>query len=300
MKLLQTNLFADLHDGKKIFFCCAGLYKEVFDEIRKLNHDVILITGNNGDIPIGKYENDDDQFKHINAIFDSVPSNVKYWFAENNITKKENIIPIPIGLKNSFSHFRREHGFGYDFMEEQIELLKNVYFHDDSTPNKFLYLNYCNRPNHRVKIKEICEQHLNVKYNEACLYFEEYIRDILNHECVLCPVGVGVDTYRLYETLYCKRIPITIKVGKHGVLYSDFDELSWTGTDYAPPQKEEYPIYTELYSQLPVVMLESLEELKDINYLKNLVEEQKKKEWNRDLLDFNYWKNMILEYSKKL
>jgi hypothetical protein len=299
MKLLQTNLFADLHDGNKIFFTCAQLYEEVFAEIRKLNHNVILITGNNADLPIGRYESDLDQFKIINSIFDNVPSNVKYWFAENNITKKENIIPIPIGLKSSFSHFRREHGIGYDFMNEQLELLENVYLYDDTTPNKFLYLNYCNRPNHRVKVKKICEQYLNVNYNEG-LYFDEYISDILRHECVICPIGVGVDTYRIYETLYCKRIPITIKVGKPGVLYSDFDELSWTGTEYAPPQEEEYPIYTELYSQLPVVMLESLDELKDINHLKNLVNEQKKKEWNKDILDFNYWKTMILEYSKKL
>ena len=35
-----------------------------------------------------------------------------------------------------------------------------------------------------------------------------YLRDLRNHEFVLCPRGHGVDTHRLWETLYMGSIPI--------------------------------------------------------------------------------------------
>lgn len=302
MELLEINKFANLHDGERIFFSHIDMCEKVFDEISKLNHNVILITGNH-DTPAGRYEgNRTKDFSHINNIFDSVPKNVKYWFAQNNITKKENIIPIPLGLMNSVHHFRGEHGYGYDWAAERHELLKQIYLNDTSVPTKFLYSNFSNRPNHRTVAKDICEKYLNSNYEEPSLRYENYISNVLDHECVLCPIGVGVDTYRLYETLYCKRIPITIKVGKYGIKYCDtqYDEISWCDTINCPPQEEEYPIYTELYSKLPVVMLESLEELKDINHLKKLVEEQKNKKWDKTLLDFNYWIQMILNYKDKL
>lgn len=294
MELLETNKFADLHDGKRIFFSHIGMCESVFKEIEQVENDVILITGND-DTPVGKYTGTEKQnaFVRINNIFDNVPKNVKYWFAQNNITAKDNIIPIPLCLRNSFTHFRYEHGCGFEWCAPQHEILKDVYLNDTSIPKNFLYVNYCNRPDHRNSVRKICEEYLGVRYDEATLSYEQYVENILNSECVMCPIGVGVDTYRLYEVLYCKRIPITVKVGKYGVKYCDNDLVSWCDTINAPPQEEEYPIYKELYSKLPVVMLESLEELKDVNHLKKLVEEQKNKKWDTDLLDFNYWKQMI-------
>ena len=37
---------------------------------------------------------------------------------------------------------------------------------------------------------------------------KEFLKDIRNHEFVLCPRGNGVDTHRLWETLYMGSIPI--------------------------------------------------------------------------------------------
>ncbi len=36
----------------------------------------------------------------------------------------------------------------------------------------------------------------------------KYLRELRNHEFVLCPRGNGVDTHRLWETLYMGSIPI--------------------------------------------------------------------------------------------
>jgi len=302
MKLICQKEFADLHDGNKIFYSSSSLgrCREIFKEIEKINHEVILITGTDDQF-IGRYESSDIEYRKANYIFDNIPKNVKYWFAQNNITKRHNIIPIPIGIRNGLASSKRpSDSMGWDWVVEQHKDLENIYLNYNSFPTKFLYVNYCNRPAHREKVAELCKRYLNSYYHEANLNYNVYTSHILDHECVMCPIGMGVDCYRIYEVLYCKRIPITIKVGKVGQFYADGVPLSWAGTSYAPPQEEEYPLYKELYSKLPIVMLDSMEELKDINHLKNLVEEQKNKKWDRNLLDFSYWKNLIHEYKNYL
>lgn len=303
MEIICQQKFADLHDGDQIFYSNTSTCKEIFQEIERLDHEVILISGD--DLFVGKYESCElatkKQFEHPNYIFDNVPKNVKYWFAQNNITRKHNIIPIPLGMRNGIPSLKRPNESpGFDWVIEQHRILENVYLNDISHSSKFLYTNYCNRPEHRNTVSKICEQYLNSPYYEANLNYDVYISHILDHECVMCPIGVGVDCHRIYEVLYCKRIPITIKVGKIGQFYSDNIPLSWTGTPYAPPQEEEYPLYTEVYSKFPIVMLESLDELKDINYLKKLIKEQKNKDWDKNLLDFNYWKNLIYKHKELL
>lgn len=299
MELLEINKFANLHDGKQIFFSHIDLCKPVFEEIEKLENEVILITGNH-DTPVGKCisEENPEKYEYINYIFDNVPKNVKYWFAQNNVTAKDNIIPLPLGVVNGVGHFRGEHGTGSPISTEYNQMLETVYLHDTSIPERFLYLNYNPRPFHREKATEICQTHLSeyITVNPKNLHYHEFLAHVLNHECVLCPIGVGVDTFRLYETLYCKRIPITINVSH------------LKDTDYAMDfmdqnifyQENDYPLYKEIYSQLPVVVLESLEELKDVKHLRKLVDEQKNKEWDPNLLDFNHWKEMIVNLSENL
>jgi hypothetical protein len=48
-----------------------------------------------------------------------------------------------------------------------------------------------------------------------------FLREIKNHTFALCPRGGGVDTHRLWETLYMGSIPIV----KKDVALSDFEDL---------------------------------------------------------------------------
>lgn len=302
MNIICQQKFADLHDGERIFYSNAspGRCRQIFEEIEKLKHEVILITGSEPQ-HIGKCITPNNQYLESNYIFDNVPKNIKYWFAQDNVTRRHNIIPIPLGMRNGHRSSKRpSDSCGWDWVVEQHKVLENIYLNDNSSPTKFLYVNYCNRPEHRKTVAKMCEEYLYSPYNEAVLKYETYTSHILDHECTMSPIGVGVDCYRIYEILYCKRIPITVKVGKIGEFYADKVPLSWTGTPYAPPQEEEYPIYTDLYSKFPIVMLDSMEELKDINHLKRLVEEQKNKKWDKSLLDFTYWKNLIYEHKNRL
>lgn len=304
METLEINKFANLHDGKKIFFAALDHCEFVFEEIRKIEGDVILITGNS-DSCVGTLSEIDKneeylyrQIKRINGIFNDVPKNVKYWFAQNNITGKKNIIPIPIGLCNGTPHFRSMHGLSSTISLDYNERLKNIYLNNNSSPKNFLYLNYNLHPSFRQQVTDKCKKHLDsyITVDRKELMYDTYLQQILDHECMMCPVGVGVDCYRIYETLYCKRIPITINV-------SHLKDINYK-TNFVFPnisyQENDYPLYTELYSKLPIVILNSIEELEDIDHLKKLVEEQKNKQWDRNLLDFNYWKQIILNLSESI
>ena len=48
-----------------------------------------------------------------------------------------------------------------------------------------------------------------VEIDEPNLKLEEYKRKLQQHRFVLCPWGNGVDTHRIWETLYSGNIPIT-------------------------------------------------------------------------------------------
>ncbi len=50
---------------------------------------------------------------------------------------------------------------------------------------------------------------------------KSYLRDIRDHKFVLCPRGNGVDTHRLWETLYMGRIPIV----KRHPIHKDWQDL---------------------------------------------------------------------------
>lgn len=90
---------------------------------------------------------------------------------------------------------------------------------------------------------------------------------------VLCPIGNGVDTHRLWETLYCNRVPITIKIGN-------------------------FKIY-DLYKKLPIIILDSLEEILDKQHIITLYKKTINKNYDYSLLDYSYWKEKIINSIEK-
>lgn len=308
MEILNSANFATLNNEKTIFYSCAGSITSafsasgggdldiVFDKINKIDHDVILISGC-GDRGISNF---------------CAPSNVKYWFAQNALGDDERIIPIPIGMCNPFEHHipgQTSIGCGgsYEYCDSMSKLLIDTFLNDTTVPNEFMYANFTTSTNleHRSLMKDISLHNDFINYddpsdvgfissvgkyesNDGC---ESYIKRILNHEANLCPLGTGIDTHRLWETLYCKRIPITI----------NGNSLRHVGINYNIPLLEnEYSIYKKLYSKLPIVILDNYKELFDKEHLQNLIAIEKQKQFNMEILDFNYWKNLILNSEKNL
>ncbi len=305
MKILSSANFATLNNEETIFYSRMEDLNIVFNKINQKDHDVILITGC-GDRSV-------DNFCALD--------NVKYWFAQNALCDDERVIPIPIGICNSFEQPIPQQGSAYcggsyDYCNQISELLIDSFLNDDTSPQEFMYANFTvgtNEP-YRSVIKNIALESDYINYEDpqdvgfvsgVGKYLSEdgpkkYIQKMLNHEAILCPIGAGVDTHRLWETLYCKRIPITIN--SNSFLHERVNQAPHYHGEgwYMPLLPYEYSIYSKLYSQFPIVVLDSYRELFDKEHLKNLIEIEKKKEFNVEMLDFNYWKDMILNLEKNL
>ena len=100
MELIQLNKFSELHDGEKIIFCKTDFLDSEFNNISKINGDVILITGNSD------YAITDDIVKRA-------PKNIKKWYAQNALTNSDLVTPIPMGIENKLESLRLGHGIGY-------------------------------------------------------------------------------------------------------------------------------------------------------------------------------------------
>lgn len=293
MEIISANKFATLHNDTTIFYSHIAVLNEVFLKINKVDHEVILICGN-GDISLTNQD---------------LPSNVKYCFAQNALIQGEKVIPIPIGLRNSFPVYIPNQSpllsgvsFDYGIMSERK--LKEIYLNDNTVSSKFLYSNFSVYSNigYRQFLKNVCKSISYINYEdsggESELAYDNYITKILDHEATFCPAGNGVDTHRIWEVLYCKRIPITINAN---VTKSIKINTNYAGeSSHIPPQNDEYSIYTKLYSDLPIVILDNYHQLSDEDYLKQQIEYQKSKKSNLNLLDFNFWKDMILDLEKTL
>ena len=77
---------------------------------------------------------------------------------------------------------------------------------------------------------------------------DEYCKQISRSKFVICPMGVGIDTFRVYETAYVGSTPIVVKNGmkdlykKFGVLvvnsWEDItEELLQNHKHYQPPDE---------------------------------------------------------------
>ncbi|SDQ00378.1 hypothetical protein SAMN05428975_5372 [Mucilaginibacter sp. OK268] len=263
MDLLQLNKFGNLHNNQNIFFCKTDFLKTEFKVIQKLKNEVILISGNS-DINIDP------------SFIPLMPDNITTWYCQNNLVYHDKLRSIPIGLENTFPNKRKGHGVAWQHAKQKIELLNEVLIKAGQQGiSKLLYANFNIQTNfkHRSLIKEICTRAEFITLDEPDLDYATYIDRVLAHEATICPTGNGIDTHRIYEVLYCNRIPVIIK-------------------------SSDYPIYTDIYDHLPIVILQDANELADIEKLQDLVNKAKEKVVRLELLDFQYWQKLISAEAK--
>lgn len=257
-QIIQFNDFSELHNEKNIFFCKTDHITEEFDKISKIDSNVVLITGNS-DIPISE------------ETVNKAPKNISAWFCQNNLSSNPKVFSLPLGIENTKECKRSGHGVAWNFAEEKLKILSTIFNKDIQGDNQnLIYANFNVDTNldYRNTIKEHCLNLNHVTFKSG-LPYEEFICDLLSHEAALCPVGNGIDTHRIYETLYANKVAI---------VFSD---------------KQEF-IYESLYKDLPVVLLQSLNDLDDEQFLYKKINEAKSN--NKQKLDLDFWKNKILSY----
>lgn len=254
----EINQLSHLHDEEKIFFCKTDYLEKDFETISNIKNNVILISGNS-------------DYAITDSIVDTAPKNIKMWYAQNALSNNNILQPIPIGLENELFSVRDGHGVGWgQRVKEKKEIIrannaKNI------APKKLIYANFTIETNlqHRLLIKNSIQKIDHITWKDPRLSLSDFFNDLYDHKMVLCPAGNGVDTHRLWETLYCNRVPITIKIGN-------------------------LKIY-ELYEKLPIIILNTLEELLDKQNIIDRYIETINKKYDPSLLDPLRWKKIIYE-----
>jgi hypothetical protein len=218
-KQFNLNNFNVELNNPYFIFCYSHRIKELSSKIHLFKNKFALITHNSD----GEIKNESEIINILNC------PNLDKWYAQNICFENPKLYFLPIGIANS----QWEHGNINIFNNKVIKFnscnkTKNIYFNFNIDTNK--------------SKRSICFNSLKYKLTwlDNISPSDNIIR-LSQYKFCICPEGNGVDTHRLWESLYLKTVPIVIK--------SDFTNIL---------QK----------NNVPLVILNSWDELdeKKINY----------------------------------
>lgn len=199
-------------------------------------------------------------------IFNKYKNNCEYWFTSNKNIEETNIFAIPIGITN-FTNETELHKI-YGNTEIMIEIMK-----EPRVIKNLIYLNF-----NITTYREERQRCYNFFYNKSYVTVgqikntldgrKEFLRNLRNHKFVLCPRGNGIDTHRLWETLYMGSIPIV----KRCCAMNEFIDL-------------------------PILFIDDWLDVANEEYLEMKYKDIVSSSWNLEKLKFSYWKNKILTFA---
>ena len=195
-----------------LVYCHSDLLEEFFLKVKECKFKNIKLISNQSDRLIDK------------NLYRKKPSCISDWYAVNVNIDKNDLIPIPLGLSNPFSK-------------------KNLSLNDFNSPfdcknfeqKSIYYVNFNKNTNYkqRTKLYEKFEDKEWSIIKNPVLNNEDYKKDLGQYKFTLCPWGNGVDTHRIYESLYSGCIPIIKKhktyenlVGLPILFVNSYDEIN--------------------------------------------------------------------------
>ena len=228
-----------------IVFCNLSLINELFKHLNKINSfkNIKIIT-NQTDSSITK------------KIFDKKPICVSKWYSINIDHKDPNLISIPLGLSNDYSP---KNPNANDF----IKLSSN----EKITKINNMYINYQQNTNlmERKMLFDLFKDEEWVDVDDPNLKLEEYVEKLNSYLFVFCPWGNGIETHRVWETLYAGSVPVL----------------------------KYHPSYSSI-SNLPVLFVNNYKEINK-KLLEEFRNEMKNKVYKFDKLSIKYWEQLINE-----
>jgi hypothetical protein len=170
-------------------FCDTELINDLFVQLDKVDKikNINLIT----------HQSDE---KVNSKIFEKKPKCIKNWYGINIGHDDKNLIPIPMGLADGYAkknlHNSDFQNLEFDkfFNKEDVSIYINFQINTNFTERAKLYKKFRNKS--------------WVFFDDPNLNKKEYINNLKKSTYVLCPWGNGVDTHRVWETLYAGSIPI--------------------------------------------------------------------------------------------
>lgn len=159
----------------------------------------VVIVSEGGDLGIARDKN---QFKisgsHSVTVktFKDIPNNIGRWYCTNADLRHGVVRCLPLGINSGT-------------VQNCLERIRNPV-----EKTGLLYMNFQvdTNPHSRDFVRKFFRR-LDWVTNdmEAKLPQEDYLKSLQAHKYALCPAGNGVDTYRFWECIYLKTIPIVLR-----------------------------------------------------------------------------------------
>ena len=242
-RILYINPVINLKEND-VIFSNTNFVKYLFESLKGCKNlkNLKLIT-HQTDLPINK------------KLYSLKPECISEWYSINVNHLAPNLYPIPIGLSNYYSPKNL-------FYENYIKT--NL---DRENKLEEIYINFTKNTFSKLRSplfdKALKEEKFFVE--NKIIDLDKYLQQLVNYKYVLCPRGNGLDTHRIWETLYAGSIPI---VEKHETV--------------------------KTLDNLPAVIVDDLLDF-TFNDLKNTFIDLNNK--NYDKLKIQYWINKIKDNS---
>lgn len=235
--IFLNEKFNDQVKENDLIFCKHEFIQKLFfildkrDDLKNLK----LIT-RDSDCPINQ------------NLFNMKPKCISKWYAQNVEYDHKDLIPIPIGLAPEY----------YDSSYLTVNSIDNA----SPKREKLLYINHrietC--PPYRMWIYDYFTNNEWCTVDRPNLDLENYKHRLNTHHFILCPRGNGIDTHRLWESMYLGIIPIV----------------------------EDNIHYRKCLVDLPAILVNSFKEV-TYQFLLEKIEDFKNMEFNMEKLNTSWW-----------
>ena len=185
-KHLYFENIPEVYDNPKLIFTFTFSVEELYKYFNRFQNKFILITHNCDENIVEK---------HIQIAEHPL---VIHWFTQNLCIDHPKISILPIAIANSMW----PHG--------NISIIENIR-KEDIIKEQLVYFNFQETTN--IKARKLCKDILLQKGLQFIpnLNYEYYIKVLSLHKFSICPEGNGIDSHRVWESLYCNTVPIMLK-----------------------------------------------------------------------------------------
>ena len=181
--LFYKSSSLNIKNGNTIF-SNIDLVEQLFNKLKETKLENITLVTSQTDRSVSS------------NLYNKKPKNVSKWYSTNVSVDKEDLIPIPYGLSNSYST--------KNLLKHDFELMSN------KEKSNLVYLNFEVNTNyfHRSKLKKILSSQEGFSLEKNSLDLLQYSKNLNTFKYIFCPWGNGFDTHRVWESLYAGGIPI--------------------------------------------------------------------------------------------
>jgi len=195
------------------------------------------------------------------SYIELLPDNLVAWWSINVHVDHPKINSIPLGLQNLHWRWDGNVQSSPDTYKkfrgvEKTKTLIGSFSVGNNQPERLACLKATKKINCDLRMF-----HPQDRQNEY--YVLDYFNQVSQYKFVLCPWGAGVDTHRLWESLYLGSIPIT-----------------------------RYHKVYEAFKDYPIVFLDDWSELEGLDF-EDIYHRNKQKLETENRIYFDYWNNKI-------